>query len=138
MPLSWYSTGSSTGDDLLVGAVDLVERRVERRRLARARRPGHQQDAVGLLDQPREDLRDRRAESEAVEGHEHGGAVEEAHHDRLAVNDRHGGDANVHPTVGSVRRMRPSCGRRRSAMFISAISLMRDVSAACSRRGGAS
>ena len=39
---------------------------------------------------------------------------------------------------GAVTRMRPSCGRRRSAMFISAMILMREVSAACSRRGGAS
>ncbi len=36
----------------------------------------------------------------------------------------------------AVTRMRPSCGRRRSAMFISAMILMRDVSAACSPRGG--
>jgi hypothetical protein len=38
----------------------------------------------------------------------------------------------------SVTRMRPSCGSRRSAMFISAMILMREVTAACSRRGGAS
>ena len=37
-----------------------------------------------------------------------------------------------------VMRMRPSWGRRRSAMFSSAISLMREVTAACRRRGGAS
>ena len=37
-----------------------------------------------------------------------------------------------------VTRMRPSCGRRRSAMFISAMILIREVSAACRRRGGAS
>src|SRR2546430_2727736 len=36
---------------------------------------------------------------------------------------------------GTVTRMRPSWGSRRSAMFISAISLMREVTAACSRRG---
>src|SRR2546427_302704 len=35
----------------------------------------------------------------------------------------------------SVTRMRPSWGSRRSAMFISAMGLMREVSAACSRRG---
>ncbi len=38
----------------------------------------------------------------------------------------------------AVTRMRPSWGSRRSAMFISAMSLMREVSAACRRRGGAS
>ena len=38
----------------------------------------------------------------------------------------------------SAIRIRPSCGSRRSAMFSSAISLIRDVTAACSRRGGAS
>ena len=38
----------------------------------------------------------------------------------------------------SVTRMRPSWGSRRSAMFISAMILMREVTAACSRRGGAS
>ena len=38
----------------------------------------------------------------------------------------------------SVTRMRPSCGSRRSAMFISDMILMREVTAACSRRGGAS
>ena len=38
----------------------------------------------------------------------------------------------------SVTRMRPSWGSRRSAMFISAISFTREVTAAWSRRGGAS
>ena len=38
----------------------------------------------------------------------------------------------------AVRRMRPSWGRRRSAIFISAMILMREVTAAWSRRGGAS
>ena len=36
----------------------------------------------------------------------------------------------------AVTRMRPSWGSRRSAMFISAMSLMRDVRAARSLRGG--
>ena len=46
MPARWYSTGFSAVMILTFGPVQLLERGVERRRLARAGRPGDEEDAV--------------------------------------------------------------------------------------------
>src|SRR2546427_7133196 len=54
------------GDDLPVGRVDLVERAVERRRLAGARRPGDEQDPVRALDERLEPPERARREAELL------------------------------------------------------------------------
>src|SRR2546427_8758599 len=83
------------GDELLVGRVDLVERPVERGRLAAAGGAGHQDHAVGLRDQPVE-LRERvLRETERPEGHDDRRAVEDAEHDTLAVERGEGRDAEI-------------------------------------------
>ncbi len=90
------------GDDLEVGAIDLVERRVEGGGLAGAGGAGDEEDAVRSPDQSLESLRGAAREAEAIEGQEDGGSVEQPHHDGLAVDGRHGGDADVDPPA--VRR----------------------------------
>src|SRR2546427_65921 len=54
-------------DDLSVGQVDLVERPVERRRLAGARRPGDEHDTVRALDERLEVPERARREAELLE-----------------------------------------------------------------------
>ena len=61
MPSISYSTGSSVVISLSLDHVQLVQGAVERGRLARAGRAGHQHDAVGLADDLAEGgQRDRR------------------------------------------------------------------------------
>jgi hypothetical protein len=73
------------GDDLAIGRVDLVERAIERGRLAGAGGAGHEQDAVGARDQRLEAPADLGREAELLQRQEHARAIEEPHHDRFAV-----------------------------------------------------
>ena len=83
------------GDDVDLVAADLREARVERRRLARARRAGDEQRAG----RPREDLRHLLlhlfAEADLGERRHFARLVEEAHRHRLAFDRRQRRDADV-------------------------------------------
>src|SRR5579885_1942043 len=83
------------GDDLLVRRVDLVEGPVEGGGLAAARGAGHQDHPVGLHDELLE-LRERvRGEAEGLEVHDDARAIEDAHHDALAVERRQRRDPQI-------------------------------------------
>ena len=66
MPGSWYSTGSSIVMMFFSGVLIAFERRVERRRLARAGRPGDQHGAVGLAEARARSARARRRRMPSV------------------------------------------------------------------------
>ena len=83
------------GDDLRVGAVELVERRVERGRLARAGRARHEDDAVGPADQVLELAEFVLGEPELADADADVVLVEDPHHHRLAVVGRQHADAEV-------------------------------------------
>src|SRR2546425_5163727 len=87
--------GVFDGDDLAVGRVDLLERGVERGRLAGAGGTGYQQDAVGPLDERLEVLERVGPEAELLQRQEDTGAIEESHDDRFAVHGRNRGDSDV-------------------------------------------
>ena len=76
------------GDDLAVGPVQLVEGGVEGGGLARAGRAGHQEDAVGPLDDLLEAGVVVLGEAEVLDGDLDVAAVEDAHDARLAVGGR--------------------------------------------------
>ena len=62
-------------------------------------------------------------------------AAEQTQADRLAVHRRNGGNADVDRSArAACRLIRPSCGRRRSAMSMCAITFKREMMADCSRR----
>ena len=83
------------GDDLAVGAVELVERAVERRRLARTGRPGHQEDAVGPLDDLLERLVVLFLEAQVLNADADAVGTQNTQHDRFAVIRRQRADAEV-------------------------------------------
>src|SRR4051812_44145468 len=74
------------GDDVLLGRVDLAQRRVERRRLARAGRARDEDGAVGLAEGLLEALALAVGKAELAELGNPLGLVEDAHDDRLAVH----------------------------------------------------
>ena len=82
-------------EDLHVRLVELVERRVERRRLARAGRPRDEEDAVGLLQRLEEAPERVVEEAQLGEVERHAALVEDPHHDALAVHRRHRRHAQV-------------------------------------------
>jgi hypothetical protein len=82
-------------EDLDVGLVQPVERRVERRRLAAAGGAGNQQDAVRLEQDVEEFLERVLFEAQPLEVERHASLVENTHHDRLAVHGRYGRDAQI-------------------------------------------
>src|SRR5436305_1427084 len=73
------------GDDLERLGLDLVERRVERGRFARAGRPGDEDDPVRQVDELLEGLVDVLEHADVGEVEDHAPLVEEAHDDPLAV-----------------------------------------------------
>ena len=95
MPSSWYSTGILDRDDVLLDRVELAERGVQRRRLARARRPGDEHGAVGLVEGALEAVLLGRRHAELLQRHDDGVLVEDAHDDRLAVHAGQRHDAQV-------------------------------------------
>ena len=83
------------GDDLGVGAVELVERGVERGRLARARRTGDEDDAVGAANQVFELPEIVFGEPQLPDADLDVVFVEDPHHDRLAVVGGQDADAEI-------------------------------------------
>src|SRR4029079_17787599 len=71
-------------DDVLLGGIDLLERRVERGRLAAAGRAGDEDDAVALADQTLHGLQILTGEPELLEPEQRRRAVEQTHDDALA------------------------------------------------------
>ncbi len=82
-------------DDVLGFLVQDVERRVHRGRLARARRPGHEDRAVGLRERRREPIVGVLEEAEVGEVQHRVALVEDADHDLLAVHGRERRDTHV-------------------------------------------
>ena len=127
------------GEDVEVGRVDLGQAGVERGGLARAGRPGDQHDAVRAVDELVHLAQVVVAEADVGQVEQH----------RLAI-EQTDGDALARLTVGTVatrmsmslpailRRMRPSCGRRFSAMFRPAMIFTREMIEGmnCARRAG--
>ena len=123
------------GHDIAGDRVQLEQPGVERRRLAAARRPGDQHHAVRQLEGALEALPDIRRQAELLVVELDGGAVEHAQHDLFAVQRGY----RTRPESRSrgrarVSLMRPSCGRRRSAMSSRAMILMREMTAALQPR----
>src|SRR5690606_25845048 len=83
------------GDDLDVGTIELLERRVEGRRLSGAGRPGDEEDAVRPLDDLLEALVVGLVETQLLEVDEAILLVEDSHDDALAVSSRESADAKV-------------------------------------------
>src|SRR5215218_7171880 len=83
------------GDDVLVDRVEHVERRIQRRRLARAGRAGDEHRAVRLAERLGEALQRLRQHAELLHA-DHGlRGVQDAHDDVLAVLGGQGRDAQV-------------------------------------------
>ena len=83
------------GHDHVARVVQQVQRGVERRRLARAHRPAHDDRAVGLANRLLEVLTRERGHPELAEIGLRDGAVHDPEHDLLAVRRRHDRDAQV-------------------------------------------
>src|SRR5690606_15279051 len=83
------------GDDLDVGRVELAQRRVQGRGLARTGRAGDQEDPVRLFEHALEGGQEIAGESQPAEIEHHRLAVEQAHHHALAVRGGHGAHAQV-------------------------------------------
>ena len=92
------------GHDVARAVVDAVERGIERRRLARARRTGHEQDAVRLVDQLVDVTLRGGIHAERVEVEPAGLLVEQAQHHALAVSRRDGRYAHVHRAPRDAQR----------------------------------
>ena len=131
-----YSTGSSIVMMFFSGVLSCCSARVERRRLAGAGRAGDEHGAVGAREAPRRSGRARASSmprSSSVDDR----AVPcrgRACTTRLAVDERQ--RRRRGRRCGGRRRsapMRPSCGRRRSAMSSSAMILMREMTPATMR-----
>ena len=117
--------------------VEPLQRRVQRGGLARAGRAGDQQDAVRLVDQLVDQLAGCCGSMpSALEVEPAGLLVEQAQHHALAVAGGDGRDAHVDRAAGQRRLMRPSCGRRFSAMSSCAMTLMRDTTSGATRALG--
>ena len=117
MPLSWYSTGSSTVRIFTSGVLMRGERPVERGGLARAGGAGDQHDAVAAADELVDVAQDGRVHADLGQVEQRGALVEQTHDDALAVHRGNGGHADVDVAAGELDLMRPSCGSRFSAMF---------------------
>ena len=75
-------------EELRVDLVDAAENRVQRSRLARAGRTGHDEDAVRLLDVERYLLVHVLWQPHVLKVERRGRLVEDSHYDRLAVGRR--------------------------------------------------
>ena len=82
-------------DDVLLDRVELVERAVERGRLARAGRAGDEHGAVRLAEGLGEPLERLREHAQLLELDHHLALVQDAHDDLLAVGGGKRGDAQV-------------------------------------------
>ena len=82
-------------DDVDLRIRDLGEGRVERRRLTRAGRPGHEQRARRLADDRRDRVAHRLGETERLERRGLARLVDQPHHDLLALDRRQHRDTDV-------------------------------------------
>ena len=129
------------GDDVdLRALLSSVRARVQRRRLSRPGGAGDQDHPVGLVDRFLEMLQALRLETELGHVEHQIVFVEQAHHDLLAVERRQRRDAEVELLDLALELhlslMRPSCGRRFSAMSSLARILMREQIASLNLIGG--
>jgi len=85
--------------------------------LHRAGRARDENDAVRAVNDVVDVLEDVVAHPDVLQVEHRRALVEQTQHDALAVRDRHRRDANVDVAAASLMRMRPSCGRRFSAML---------------------
>ena len=90
------------GDDLFGNLIELVERRIERRRLAGAGRTGDEHDAVGFVDHLAEGGQGDRVHANLGEVEADVGAVQDADDHRLAEHRRQHADAHVHGVAADV------------------------------------
>ena len=105
------------GDDLRVRTVDFDQRTVERRGLTGPGRAGHQNDAVRQPNQLAKHAIRFRVHPQTAQFEDHRAFVENTQHDPFAVDHRDHRDTDVDFAPFTRNLMRPSCGRRRSAMF---------------------
>ena len=87
-------------DDVLLPAVEPGEGGVEGGRLARAGRPGDQEDAVALLDHAVHQPQHFRRHADVFQGEDVGGLVEQAQHHPFAEGSGQGRDAHVDVLAG--------------------------------------
>ena len=92
-PVHLILTGSSIGDDLAIGFVDVVETGVERTGLSRAGRAGDEQNAVWRPQESLENLLIVAQETEFGQTEEQVRFIEQPHDHALAVVGRQGRDA---------------------------------------------
>ena len=114
------------GQDVAAAVVEMLQRGVERGRLARSGRPGDEDDAVGLGQRLAQDVVGRRRRGRAPRGSSPAASLSRIRSTtrspaRLgSVETR---TSSILPP--SVRPIRPSCGTRRSAMSSRAMTLIR-------------
>ena len=84
------------GDDFADGIVDLVQRGVERRGFAGARRAGDQNDAVRQAENMLETFIFALGHADLAQAAQRGVLPEQTHDDRFAVQHRNDGNADVH------------------------------------------
>jgi hypothetical protein len=94
--LSWYSTGSSIGDDLADGIVDFVEGGVKRRGFAAAGGAGDEDDAVRQLEHAPETVQLAPVHVQFAHAAQRRVLPQQTHDHGLAVQHRNHRDADVH------------------------------------------
>src|SRR5262249_19039804 len=90
-------------DDLVANDVQLVQRRIERGRLAGAGGAGDENDAVGLLNDRAELFQDFRLHADLVQVERHHGAVQHADDNAFAEHGGQDADAHVHRVAADVQ-----------------------------------
>src|SRR5262249_5694660 len=91
-----------SGDDLLRDLVELIEGRIQGGGLARAGRPGDQDDAIGLANQFPVGIEDDRLHPNLVEIELDDGAVQDADDDAFAEHGGQDTDAHIHGVAADV------------------------------------
>ena len=106
------------GDDLAVGAVDVVEAGVKRGGLARAGRAGDKENAVGQADEPLEGLLVVGEEAQLRKPSLQSFLVQNTHHDAFAVVRGQARDAQINASCRPMTLHLDAavCGMRFSAM----------------------
>jgi len=126
-PLQRVLDGVFRRQDLAVGGIEFLQSGVEGRGLAAAGGAGDQQDAVRLGQGLAYLLQGSALKAEGNEIQRHIAASKMR---RTTLSPCRVGEVAMRKSVSrpcTVRLIRPSCGRRRSAMFRCAMILMRDT-----------